>query len=143
MNYVNYDIAIIQKHKVELVEWLAMNPFANPLAIGTVGSVWMLREALTISECKWIAQTNHQQAVHAAMLKMKCNAGNTIGKKRKQQSDKGKKRSRQADGEASDGEPQQKKKCTTMSKSVMSQLPPTYKSHNFINDELDEDEEEC
>ncbi|KAF8224369.1 hypothetical protein L208DRAFT_1018964, partial [Tricholoma matsutake] len=96
MNFINYDIAIVQKHKVELVGWSAMITFGNPSAIGTVGTVQMLQEALTtltIGEYKWIAQTKHQQAVHAAMLKMKCDTGDTIRKKRKQQSDKGKKRS--------------------------------------------------
>lgn len=47
MNFINYDIAIVQKHKVELVGWSAMITFGNPSAIGTVGTVQMLQEALT------------------------------------------------------------------------------------------------
>jgi hypothetical protein len=143
MNYVNYDIAIVQKHRVELVGWPDGIPFANPSAIGTVGAVRILREALIVGDCKWIAQTKRQQGVHAAMLKTKRDAGDPIGKKRKQRSDKGKKRSRQGVEDISDGEPQKKKKRAAMSKSATSQLPPAYKSRNFINDESDDDEEEC
>jgi hypothetical protein len=39
MNYINYNVAIVEKHKVELVGWPATIPFANPSMIGTVGDI--------------------------------------------------------------------------------------------------------
>lgn len=39
MNYANYDIAIVEKYKVELVGWPSQILFANPSAIGTVGNI--------------------------------------------------------------------------------------------------------
>ena len=138
MNYMNYDIAIVEKHNVELVGWPKAIPFANPSMIGTVGEIRILREALTSGECKWVAQSKRQQATHAAMLKMKRDNGEVIGKKRKQRSDKGKKRGRKDDGEgASNEEVQPKKQRVATRKSAASQLPPTYRSHEAVNEEMD------
>ena len=103
MNYVNYDIAIVEKHKVELVGWPTRIPFANPSAIGTIGDIRTLRGALTAGECKWIVQSKRQQGVHAAMLKTKRDSGVVVGK-RKQRSDKGKKRAHKGDEEDSSNE---------------------------------------
>ena len=91
MNYVKYNITIINKHKVELVGWPSCILFANPSAIGTIGDIQTLQGALTAGECKWIVQSKCQQCVHATMLKTKCDSGEVVGK-RKQRSDKGKKR---------------------------------------------------
>ena len=46
----------------------------------------------------------HQQGAHAQLLKEKCDTGEVIGKKRKQRSDKGQKRSQEEDGEGSGNE---------------------------------------
>jgi len=141
MNYINYEIAIVEKHKIELVGWPQGITFANPSAIGTVGDIRLLRTALIAGECKWIVQTKRQQAAHAEVLKEKRDTGEVIGKKRKQRSDKGKKRGRQDDGEVSgDERVQPKKRRVTGSKSAKSQLPPVYKSRDVIDNESDEED---
>jgi hypothetical protein len=114
MNYVNYETAIVEKYKVDLVGWPATIKFANPSAIGTVDDIRALRNALKTGECKWIIQTKRQQAMHAEMLKNKREAGVAIGKKRKERSDKGKKRKMVdesgGDGEEDEGEDRPPKK---------------------------------
>ena len=140
MNYVNYDVAIVEKHNVELVGWPSRITFANPSVIGTVDDIRTLRGALVAGECKWITQSKRQQDLHAAMLKTKRGDGEIIGKKRKQRSDKGKKRTHKGGDDGSDGEPRPKKRRTP-TKSAKSQLPPTYKSNEVVHSDLDEGED--
>jgi len=57
VNYVNYETAIVEKYKVELLGWPSKIKFANPSAIGTVDEICMLCDALKAGECKWVVQT--------------------------------------------------------------------------------------
>ena len=139
MNYVNYDVAIVEKHKVQLVGWPSAIPFANPSTVGTVDNIRSLRGALIAGECKWIAQSKCQQDHHATMLKTRHDQGEVIGKKRKQRLDQGKKRTHKGGNEgSSDEQPQPKKKH--MRKSAQSQLPPTYQSCGLVNEVFDEED---
>lgn len=92
MCYVKYDQNIVTKHKVELVGWPAPIKFANPSEIGNVDDIRKLRQALMVGECKWIVQSRGQQAAYAEKVARKVAAGEQVPKKRKQRSDKGKRR---------------------------------------------------
>ena len=92
MCYVKYDQNIVAKHKVELVGWPASVKFANPSEISNVDDIRKLHHALNIGECKWIVQSQGQQAAYAEKITRKVAAGELVVKKRKQRSDKGKPR---------------------------------------------------
>jgi hypothetical protein len=92
MCYVKYDQNIVTKYKVELVGWPASIKFANPSEIGIVDDIRKLRQALMVGECKWIVQSRGQQAAYTEKLARKVAAGEQVPKKRKQRSDKGKRR---------------------------------------------------
>ena len=142
MNYVNYDVAIVEKHKVQLIGWPSAIPFANPSTNSMVDDIKSLCGALIAGECKWIAQSKFQQDSHATMLRTKRDKGEVIGKKIKQRLDKGKKTARKGgDKGRSEEEPQPKKRCVPTMKSTKSQLPPTYKSCEFVDEVLDEVED--
>jgi hypothetical protein len=151
MNYVNYDQAIVEKYKAKLVGWPMGLKFANPSAIGTVDDIRALRNALKTGECKWIALTKRQQAEHTEMLKIKRDAGEVVGKKRKERSDKGTKRSRKAlgDDDGSDSGPDDNNKPAppkrqrkrNLKGTASSKVPPTPKSKEFISEEEEEEED--
>jgi hypothetical protein len=143
MNYMNYETAIVEKYKVELVGWPPHIPFANPSTLGTMDAVRSLRSALQVGECKWVAQTLRQQAAHADKLKALRESGQIIGKKRKERSDKGKKRAHA--GEQGGGQQEKTKRRAILrsnKSSSSSQVPPAPKSRAFIDDEDDDDEDE-
>ena len=112
MCYRKYDQNIVTKHKVELVGWPASIKFANPSEIGTVDEIRKLRQALMVGECKWIVQSRGQQAAYAEKVARKVAAGEQVAKKRKQRSDKGKRRGskggKNASGQSSKGARKQK-----------------------------------
>ena len=81
MCYVNYEIDIVTKHKVELVGWPASIKFANPSEIGTIEDIRKLRQALKVGECKWISQSRGQQAAYAQNLARKAASGEQVVKK--------------------------------------------------------------
>lgn len=163
MCYVNYEIDIVTKHKVELVGWPASIKFANPSEIGTIEDIRKLRQALKVGECKWIAQSRGQQAAYAQNLARKAASGEQVVKKRKQRSDKGKQRKKAVstqsgndkegdreetrnngdnDEEESRQPPKKKRKYGAASKTNLSfhkMLPPAAKSKAFI---VDSDAEE-
>ncbi|KAF8219706.1 hypothetical protein L208DRAFT_1210884, partial [Tricholoma matsutake] len=76
MSYVKYEQDIVVKYKVELCGWPTMIKFDNPSEISTVNNIRKLHQALQAGECKWLA--------------MKEAAGETVVRKRKERSDKGK-----------------------------------------------------
>ncbi|EGN97237.1 hypothetical protein SERLA73DRAFT_57732 [Serpula lacrymans var. lacrymans S7.3] len=51
MNYVNYKTAIVQTHKVRLVNWPTSLKFVNPSFIGTVSDIQTLHNSLRTGEC--------------------------------------------------------------------------------------------
>jgi len=92
MNYVNYDTAIVSELKVKLVGWTKGVPFANPSAIGTVSDLRKLRDDLKSGKCHWVKLTPSQLSEHNAVLDMRREEGESVGRARKTRSDKGKKR---------------------------------------------------
>jgi hypothetical protein len=161
MSYRNYEHDIITKYKVKLIGWPPAVQFANPSEIRTVDNIRKLREALKVGDCKWIVQTRRQQQEHIEMLAARVAAGESVGKKRKQRSDKGKSRQKKdvrKDGKAGEihrnddtdsedeedttqktGEgsrwPLKKKRKTTTAARM---LPPAIKSNEFIDDSDDD-----
>jgi hypothetical protein len=161
MSYVNYERDIVTKYKVKLTGWPPTVKFASPSEIGTVDDIRLLRQALKVGDCKWMVQTRRQQLAHAEVLAARVAAGEVVGKKRKQRSDKGKTRKkpskkagnssekhRNKDTDSSENEDvgrsgEQRRRPSKKRKTAgaASMLPPTYKSRDFINDS--EDESEC
>jgi hypothetical protein len=103
MSYLKYEHNIITKYKVKLVGWPLTIKFASPSEIGTVDEIHRLCQALKVGDCKWIAQMWRQQQAHLEMPAMWEAAGESVGKKRKQRSDKGKTRRKTAGGKAGVG----------------------------------------
>jgi hypothetical protein len=164
MSYVNYERDIITKYKIKLIGWPTAVKFASPSEIGTVDDIRLLRQALKVGDCKWMVLTRRQQQAHIETLAARVAAGEVVGKKRKQRSDKGKTRKKSSkargrdagekngiDGENDGSEnedidqtsggqagqrPLKKKRKTV---GVARKLPPTVKSHEFIEDSDRED----
>ncbi|KAG6888716.1 hypothetical protein C0992_007675 [Termitomyces sp. T32_za158] len=133
MNYLNYDTAIIEKYHVNLAGWPSRIPFGSPSNISTVDDIRLLRSALRDGDCKWRFLTAEEQREHDRKLAEARGQGVTIGKKRKERSDKGK--------------PRNQEKAQQSKKKKTSQLPPgaMYKSAEFVDDaelqaEVDDDE---
>jgi hypothetical protein len=166
MNYINYDIKVVQAHQVKLVGW-TYSSFVSPGEISAVSDLQCLRDALKIGTCKWVRLTTRELNKHMQEYEKRCQAGEVVPKKRKERNDKGKKRKAVA-GNISDGEgnerPRKKKKSSkekgsarrevvsacalekrketsTSSKShVMSQLPPSLKHSRKLTTDTDEQE---
>jgi len=92
MNYLNYWTTIIQKYHVQLLGWPAGIPFTNPHQLTTTATARELQKALIVLTCKWVILSKQQWQEHATALEVDIERGQSIGKKRKQRSDKGKKR---------------------------------------------------
>ena len=107
MNYVNYDTQVVQKYQCKIVGW-TFNKFISPFDIHTVDDLRTLRDALRCGSCFWVRMTKSEVSKHAAEMVLREKAGEVIGKKRKQRSDKGVKKGSRAgrgtnDVEDSDG----------------------------------------
>jgi hypothetical protein len=88
MNYVNYDSQVIQKYQCKIVGW-TFNTLISPFDMNTVDDLRTLRDALRCGACFWVRMTKGEVSKHAADLVLREAAGEVIGKKRKQRSDKG------------------------------------------------------
>ncbi|KAF8340145.1 hypothetical protein F5887DRAFT_888830 [Amanita rubescens] len=159
MNYINYDTSIIEMHHVRLVGWPEDIAFGNPSTIPDVGAVRRLRTVLKEGSCKWIKMTERQQQQHNEMLQEKRRAGQVVGVKRKEQSDKGgiHKRwgvSRRREGNEPESErreddedeeddaeedvvqrPWPQRSTHSKAKSAESKVPPAFKSREFVDDD--------
>lgn len=88
MNYTNYDTQVIQKYQCKIVGW-TFKTFVSPFDINTVDDLRTLRDALRCGACFWVRMTKAEVSKHAADLVLREAAGEVIGKKRKERSDKG------------------------------------------------------
>jgi hypothetical protein len=104
MNYVNYRTSIQQKHHVELLGWPTDIPFANPHQITTVAIARKLQNVLSVATCKWVVMTKRQVKEHNLQLMQNIEEGVIVGKKRKERSDKGRKRKHSALADSDDEE---------------------------------------
>jgi hypothetical protein len=166
MCYTKYDQDIVSKYKVKLVGWPKLVKFANPYKIGTIGEIQKLYQALKVGRCRWVAQSQRQQAAHMEMPTKKVDANELVVKKRKQRSDKrkmrekgdkGKKVRKRAQNEEVGGSmgaednsdreqksrllPKKKQKSVATGRThTMKKLPPASKSKAFISDSVSSDE---
>lgn len=95
MNYVRYDVAIVEAFHVKLVGWPNGMALASPSHLSTIEEVRRLRDALRSDACKWLHLTPRQLQEHAAHMKEIRDAPEGGVKKRKERSDKGKSRKKQ------------------------------------------------
>ncbi|KAG6877552.1 hypothetical protein C0992_009704 [Termitomyces sp. T32_za158] len=123
MNYINYDMTIVEKYHVHLVGWPSRIAFGSPSKISTVDDIRLLRSALKDGECKWMFLTAEERKAHDRKLAEARMQGTLARKKRKERADKGQSRKK--------GNRQESKRRKT------SQLPPgpAYKSAEFIDDD--------
>lgn len=104
------------KHHIELLGWPESIPFANPHHITVVAVARVLQCALTVATCKWVVMSTRRVKEHSAAQALVIDGGDTVGKKRKERSDKGKKWKRanaaaeDEEGEDSDDEEHTKKR---------------------------------
>ena len=147
MNYLNYEREIMQKHWVKLVSF-TYHEFVSPFNINTVNDLRILRDVLRCGSCCWVWMTKGEVTRHSADLVAREAAGASIGKKRKERSDKGLTRGPQRKKDAHDNEedvpgPSKRQKVSAKAlrgkkaKTVKSQLPP---SKEFISSEDEDDE---
>ena len=98
MNYVNYEKAVIQKHHVKLVGWPKNVKFVTPANLSCVDEVRALKHALKSNECHWVRLSGSDVEEHMSSIAEREAAGEHVGRKRKQRSDKGKPRKKSAAG---------------------------------------------
>lgn len=91
MNYTNYDVNVVVKYKVRLVGW-PHDKFVSPYNINTVDEVRDLRDALRCGSCFWMGLSTREVAQYVKEMDERTAAGEVIGTKRKQRSDRGTKR---------------------------------------------------
>ena len=102
MNYVNYEKLIIQKYRVKLVGWPDDIKFTNPASLTSVEELRKLRQALRTHSCHWVKLSERDLRQHEESIAQRESAGGSVGRKRKQRSDKGKPRKRVAREHASE-----------------------------------------
>ncbi|KAF9230659.1 hypothetical protein BU15DRAFT_57027 [Melanogaster broomeanus] len=66
MNYIKYDVGIVQAYNVQLVNWPEKVKFGNPSTIGTVAEIRALRDALKAGTCTWKKLTRRELDAHSA-----------------------------------------------------------------------------
>ena len=157
MNYPNYDTKVIEQYQTKLIGW-TYSEFNSPFDINTVDDVRILLEALQCGRCCWVRMSKSDISRHKEEVNKRKAAGETVGKPRRQRSDKGIKRPRKSvpgahkGVEDDDGAPPAKKRrrgkdmpkphTTTAKKGPKKkkQLPPARPpSNEFVASDLDAD----
>ena len=91
MNYNNYDTKVVQKYRVKIIGW-THNKLISPFNIHTVDELRTLRDALRCGACYWARLTRAELTKHSEEMEMREAAGEVVVVKRKERSDKGKKK---------------------------------------------------
>lgn len=91
MNYNNYDVNVVLKYKVRLTGW-PLDKFVSPYNITTIDELRDLRNALRCGSCFWMGLLKRQVMQHVKEMEEQTAAGEVLGKKRKERSDKGSKK---------------------------------------------------
>jgi hypothetical protein len=139
MSYIKYERDIVTKYKVKLIGWPPTVKFASPSEIGTVDDIRLVRQALIVGDCKWMVQTRRQQQAHIEMLEARVAAGEVVGKKRKQRSDKGKTRKKSLRKGGKAGEKHRNEDTDSEDISQKNSSRPLKKKRKTVNDDTDED----
>lgn len=155
MNYNNYDVSVVLKYKIRLVGW-PLDNFASPYNFHTIDELRDLRDALRCGSCYWMGLSSREVTQHVKEMKERTAAGEVIGTKRKQRSDKGskkgpRKRPAEEDDDDDDEGPSKRQKVKSKkgkgkenarkpmkkkSGSAKSQVPPT--SRDLFDSDDDE-----
>ena len=91
MNYSNYDTKVVQKYRVKIIGW-THNKLISPFNIHTVDELRTLRDALRCGACYWARMTRAELTRHSKEMETRETAGEEVVVKRKERSDKGKKK---------------------------------------------------
>jgi hypothetical protein len=92
MNYVNYDKQVVQKRHVKLTGWPNGINFIPPSNMMCIDDVRSLLHALRTKKCQWVRLSTSEAIEHMEDIERRRVAGEEVGRKRKERSDKGKKR---------------------------------------------------
>lgn len=153
MNYNNYDVNVVLKYKVRLAGW-PLDKFISPYNFNTIDELRDLRDALRCGSCFWMGLSSREVAQHVKEMKERTEAGEVLGKKRKERSDKGSKKGprKRPAGEdevnSDDETPAKRRKVTSkkakgstkgQQRSAKSQVPPT--SEMIDSGVIDSDDE--
>jgi hypothetical protein len=147
MNYVNYEIAIVQGHGVKLIGF-PLERFVNPSELTNITDMRRLRNALRSGECKWVRLSQAELDAHAEGLEVRRKDGEVVGKPRKKRSDagvlRGKRKRADRDADKENQGTVSKKKKTSQSltqgkpKKTPVKLSKQPKSREFINSDEDD-----
>ncbi|TFK59093.1 hypothetical protein BDN72DRAFT_781220, partial [Pluteus cervinus] len=141
MNYSNYETSIVLTYRVQLIGWPSGVPRQCPSSLKQE-PLRQLQEALRNGSCKWVKLTEQEYENLSTDLKRRKEAGETIGKPRKQRSDCGKKRNREAanDDVEEDEAPNANKKRSR--KQVKGRLASQMVKSKEVISESDDDEDD-
>ena len=103
MNYSNYEDSIVQGRKIQIISWPAGVTFASPSTIGNLKDMRTLHDGWLAGSIRWIRMSPDQVKAHAADLQQHRDEGQVIGKKRKRQTTKAKKKTVQVTCDESSG----------------------------------------
>ncbi|KAF9245370.1 hypothetical protein BU15DRAFT_58971 [Melanogaster broomeanus] len=79
MNYLNYDVGIVQAYDVQLVNWPEKVKFGNPSTIGTVSEI--------AGTCTWKKLTRRELDAHSAEVTSRMAVGDVVKKTRKKRTE--------------------------------------------------------
>lgn len=134
MNYDNYERAAVLRFSVKLVGW-PLDVITSPHKITNVSTLTALRTALRSGLCHWVHLSKAEVKKYEKDLEERKAAGEVIGKKRKDRSDRdvvrGPRKSKKNDTD--EQPPQKKQKAASNKDKQQSQLPPL-KSREIIED---------
>ncbi|KAM6490376.1 hypothetical protein JOM56_014140 [Amanita muscaria] len=99
MNYSNYDMGIIQKHKVRLTGWPTDITFGTPHTLNMADEVRLLRHYLQNKTCYWERLTGEQLKAHMQECLEKKLAGSDKGKRKKPMPEKSRQGTDSSDNE--------------------------------------------
>ncbi|KAF9235514.1 hypothetical protein BU15DRAFT_51293, partial [Melanogaster broomeanus] len=141
INYINYNVGIVQAYNVQLVNWPEKVKFRNPSTIGTVAEIHALRDALKAGMCTWKKLTHRELDAHSAEVTNRMAVGEVIKKTHKKQSDAGVPRKHKAPADAPGTETQNTSAWKRPKASVL-RTWTVPKSVAFLPDNTDDDTEE-
>ncbi|KAJ3717528.1 hypothetical protein C8R42DRAFT_724442 [Lentinula raphanica] len=159
MNYENYHRSIVAQHHVRLIGLPDSLPeIIKPHNISKTETLQDLHAALQSGTCCWATMNYDEIEQHRKWMESESAEGRTVGRQRAERSDKGKKRGKRGgqvaatndEDEDRDRPRKRRKKSAPTSKDnstrqqrerIAKQLPPQYKSREFINDDSDDSDQ--
>lgn len=89
MSYQNYDVDIIQRHKVKIMGWPSSIPFMSPSSLNSMQNVRDLIDEFEAGSCRWVFVPADELKRHNQMLKEKEAAGQPAKRPRVRRKDAG------------------------------------------------------